>query len=109
MLLQSWSDPAKDQAGPIRVFPALPSAWKDVEFRDLRAEGAFLVSAKRSNGKTQWVRIKSLAGEPCFVKHGIEGPLRIEGSHTQTLEPSTTGIHRIELQKGGEVLLISGT
>jgi hypothetical protein len=33
----------------------------DVEFRDLRAEGAFLVSAKRSGGQTLWVRIKSLA------------------------------------------------
>jgi hypothetical protein len=106
MLLQSWSDPAKEQPGPIRVFPALPSSWKDVEFRDLRAEGAFLVSAKRSNGKTQWIRIKSLAGEPCFVKHDIEGPLRIEGTISQTLEPSATGIHRIDLQKGGEVVLI---
>ena len=107
MLLQSWSDPAKEEPGPIRVFPALPSSWKDAEFRDLRAEGAFLVSAKRSGGKTQWVRIKSLAGEPCFVKHGIDGPVRIHGAGKQTLEPSATGIHRIDLQKGGEVLLIS--
>jgi hypothetical protein len=106
MLLQSWSDPAQQQPGPIRLFPALPSTWKDVEFRDLRAEGAFLVSAKRSAGKTLWVRIKSLAGEPCFVKHGIEGPLRIEGAHTQTIEPSAPGIHRITLQKGEEVLLL---
>jgi hypothetical protein len=27
MLLQSWSDPANNQSGPIRVFPALPSSW----------------------------------------------------------------------------------
>ncbi len=65
MLIQSWTDPAKDESGPIRVFPALPSEWKDVEFRDLRTEGSFFVSAKRTDGKTQWVRIKSLAGEPC--------------------------------------------
>ena len=57
MLLQSWSDPAQAEAGPLRIFPALPSAWQDVEYHDLRAEGAFLVSAKRAGGRTQWVRI----------------------------------------------------
>ena len=51
MLIQSWSDPAKDEPGPIRIFPAVPTTWKDVEFHDLRAEGAFLVSAKRSAGR----------------------------------------------------------
>ena len=25
MLIQSWSDPTKEQSGPIRIFPALPS------------------------------------------------------------------------------------
>jgi hypothetical protein len=65
MLLQSWSDPTRDEPGPIRVFPACPAAWQDVTFRDLRAEGAFLVSAERRGGKTAWVRVKSLAGEPC--------------------------------------------
>lgn len=55
MLLQSWG-------GKIRVFPALPDVWQDVEFENLRAEGAFLVSACRKNGITQSVSIKSLAG-----------------------------------------------
>ena len=84
MLLQSWSDPAADEPGPIRVFPALPSAWKDVEFRDLRTEGAFLVSAKRTGGETEWVRIKSLAGEPCRVRPSIEGAIRLEGERDHT-------------------------
>ena len=53
------------------------------------------------------VTAKSLAGEPCFVKHGIEGPVRIEGSPTHPLEPSAPGIQRLDLQRGGEVLLIS--
>ncbi len=71
LLLQSWSDPATDEPVLIRVFPAVPAVWRDVEFQDLRAEGAFLVSAKRRAGKTEWVRIKSLAGEPCRVM--VEG------------------------------------
>jgi alpha-L-fucosidase 2 len=57
MLLQSWG-------GKIRVFPAVPDSWKDITIHNLRAEGGFLVSAARRNGKLQWVRITSLAGEP---------------------------------------------
>ncbi|MHC4439878.1 MAG: glycosyl hydrolase family 95 catalytic domain-containing protein [Planctomycetota bacterium] len=38
MLLQSYSD-------TIRLFPAVPADWKDISFKTLRAEGAFLVSA----------------------------------------------------------------
>lgn len=61
MLLQSWGD-------DIRVFPAVPGEWKDVTIHNLRAEGAFLVSAARRAGVTRWIRVKSLAGEPCRVK-----------------------------------------
>jgi alpha-L-fucosidase 2 len=52
MLLQSWG-------GKIRVFPATPAAWRDVSFDQLRAEGAFEVSARRQDGKTKSVSIKS--------------------------------------------------
>jgi len=38
MLLQSYN-------GYIRVFPAIPTAWKDVTFHRLRTEGGFLVDA----------------------------------------------------------------
>jgi len=61
MLLQSWG-------GKIRVFPAMPDKWTEASFDDLRTQGAFLVSAVRKNGQTQWVKIKSLMGEPCVVK-----------------------------------------
>jgi alpha-L-fucosidase 2 len=106
MLLQSWSDPAMDVPGPIRVFPALPTAWHDAEFHDLRAEGAFLISAKRSAGKTQWVRIHSLAGEPCLVKPAIDGPIRIEGDADAEIITLSPGIHQINLGKNREVLLV---
>lgn len=61
MLLQSWG-------GKIRVFPAVPTAWQDVVFENWRAEGGFLVSARRTGGETRFIRITSLAGEPCFVE-----------------------------------------
>lgn len=61
MLLQSWG-------GKIRIFPAMPDKWQEASFDKLRTQGAFLVSAVRQNRQTQWVKIKSLAGEPCVVK-----------------------------------------
>jgi len=107
MLIQSWSDPTKNQSGPIRIFPAVPSAWKDVEFRDLRTEGAFLVSAKRVGGKTEWIRIKSLAGEPCRVKPGINGEVHVisTGKRKITSKEVSPGIYQINMNKGEEVRL----
>ncbi|GHT44627.1 hypothetical protein AGMMS49965_20630 [Bacteroidia bacterium] len=61
LYLQSWG-------GTIRVFPALPSDWKEASFINLRAEGAFLVSAKRENGRTTFVQIISEAGGHCRVQ-----------------------------------------
>jgi len=105
MLIQSWSDPAADEPGPIRIFPAVPSAWKDIEFRDLRTEGAFLVSAKRADGKTKWVRVKSLAGEPCRVRPDLDGEVRIKNDRNLKLKQVSSGIYEIDMKKGDEVLL----
>lgn len=69
MLLQSWG-------GKLRVFPAVPEAWPELAYHDLRAEGAFLVSAVRRDAATQWIRVKSLAGEPCRIKTGWSGRIR---------------------------------
>ncbi|WP_344848606.1 glycosyl hydrolase family 95 catalytic domain-containing protein [Pedobacter jeongneungensis] len=55
MLIQSWGD-------KIRIFPAVPSGWKEVSFKQLRAEGAFLVSADMQNGQTKNIKINSLKG-----------------------------------------------
>jgi hypothetical protein len=106
MLLQSWSDPTRETPGPIRVFPALPTSWQDLEFHKLRAEGAFLISAKRSAGKTEWVRIHSLAGEPCLVQPAIDGPIRIEGDADANITTISPGIYQIDLGKNREVLLV---
>lgn len=60
MLLQSWG-------GTIRVFPTVPDCWGDAYFEDLRAEGAFLVSALRRKGEVRWVRVGSEVDGPCRV------------------------------------------
>ena len=84
-LLQSWGN-------EIHVFPAVPTAsnkWDEAVFHDLRAEGAFLVSARWQNGKTSWIRIKSLAGEPCRIKTDLPPSIvvRINGQPANAKSP----------------------
>ncbi len=43
LLLQS-------KQGYVELFPAVPNAWKNVSFTDLRTEGGFLVSASKKEG-----------------------------------------------------------
>ncbi len=50
MLIQSHT-------GTIRLFPAIPADWKDVSFRQLRAEGAFLVSARMEGGMVRSLEV----------------------------------------------------
>jgi alpha-L-fucosidase 2 len=92
-------------AGVIRVFPAVPGHWQDAAFRDLRAEGAFVVSALRKAGKTQWVRIRSEAGQPCRVRANLPGVVKVSGCTMRDLGDGTV---QLDLAKGGEALLYSG-
>ena len=55
MLLQSWNN-------RLRVFPAVPAKWTDIQIHQLRGEGGFLVSARREQLKTQWVFIQAESG-----------------------------------------------
>jgi hypothetical protein len=96
MLLQS-------HGGTLWIFPAVPAAWTDAVFHDFRAEGAFLVSALRAHGRTQWVRIRSLAGEQCRVRPGLPGPVQ----STTPLRTVGNGLYEIALAAGEEALLWS--
>ncbi|MEJ8638144.1 glycosyl hydrolase family 95 catalytic domain-containing protein [Streptomyces sp. MS2.AVA.5] len=100
MVCQSWG-------GVIRVFPALPAAWRKLVVHDFRTQGAFLLSAVRENGRTRWVRLRSEAGAPCVVRHGIEGPIEVRDGHGRRLtgEPAGDGAIRIRLRKGESALI----
>jgi alpha-L-fucosidase 2 len=65
MLMQSWG-------GIIRVFPAIPDVWYEAAFKDLRAEGAFIVSSRLEDKKVKYIKIKSEAGGICRVKNPFE-------------------------------------
>jgi alpha-L-fucosidase 2 len=55
MLLQSHT-------GVIHVFPAIPDSWKDARFENLRAVGAFLVSAVLEEGNVKELEIHAEKG-----------------------------------------------
>ena len=99
LLLQSWG-------GRIRVFPAVPSAWKQAAFHQLRAMDGFLVSAARDGGKTRWVSLLSEAGEPCILRVADwNGPLVVSGSRPHSATQTAPGEWRIDLGKGEQVLI----
>ncbi|HYK91324.1 MAG TPA: hypothetical protein VE398_21310 [Acidobacteriota bacterium] len=66
MLLQS-------QGGVVRIFPAIPSAWQNVGFTQLRAEGAFLVSASLKEGKLDSLQIMSEKGGKLRMQNPFRG------------------------------------
>ncbi|WP_202918167.1 glycosyl hydrolase family 95 catalytic domain-containing protein [Streptomyces cavernae] len=104
MLCQSWG-------GVVRVFPAVPPSWADVTLHDFRTQGAFLVSAVRTGGVTRFVRVRSLAGEPLVLRHGLTGgPVTAvlddgRPARTRVIDDTTVSI---DLPKGREVLLYAG-
>lgn len=84
LLLQS-------REGYIEVFPAVPKTWKEVAFTNLRAQGAFLVSARQSNGVPQYVQVKAekegllyirLPFKKYRIKGGRRWPLKTTGGNT---------------------------
>ncbi|WP_086565047.1 glycosyl hydrolase family 95 catalytic domain-containing protein [Streptomyces africanus] len=104
MFCQSWG-------GVIRVFPAVPTTWADVTLHDFRTQGAFLVSAVRKKGATRFIRVKSLAGEPLKLRHGLTGTLTVlldDGTPARTRDLGG-GTLAIDLPKGREVLVHSGS
>lgn len=100
MLLQSWG-------GVIRVFPAIPVSWKEASFDGLLAKGGFEVSAVRKNGQTQFIKIKSLAGQPCVLKTNLTGEIKSAGKRKFTVSKRSEGHLSIDLKRGEEVILYS--
>ncbi|SMP69354.1 hypothetical protein SAMN06265222_11211 [Neorhodopirellula lusitana] len=96
MLLQSWG-------GKIRVFPAVPDQWGDVAFRNLRTQGAFLVTAKKIKGATEFVSLSSEAGAPCVVQVDIPEPnIYINGnpSSAENVKQTEAGFYTVSLAAG---------
>ncbi|MFF0673944.1 glycoside hydrolase family 95-like protein [Streptomyces tendae] len=101
LLLDSWG-------GTLRVFPATPEEWPDAVVAGLRAPGAFLVDAARSDGRTDWVRVRSEAGEPLVLDHGVEGPFEVldENGGRRPWRPSGQRAVEVPLGRGESVVVV---
>ncbi len=63
----------------IYVLPDLHRDWKELQFENIRTEGAFMVSAQVTAGKTQEIRVKSLVGGPLRLAHGLGESFQLNG------------------------------
>lgn len=100
LLLQSVGD-------VIRLFPAWP-ADRDAAFRDLRAQGGFLVSAEQNGGRTIALTVTSTAGGPLRLL----SPWKTIGLQCASGEPEplacdARGIVRVETQPGTRLIFVS--
>jgi len=81
MLLQSHGMVGVSESEVVRVFPAVSERWADVSFDGLRAEGGWIVSARRSGGRTTRVEIVSPSGSSDRATRPEEiGPKAREGT-----------------------------
>ncbi|MGA2587264.1 MAG: glycoside hydrolase family 95-like protein [Candidatus Aminicenantales bacterium] len=94
MLLQSHT-------GVIHLFPAVPDSWKDISFNDLRAQGAFLVSAKKTNGQVMEVRIVSEKGGKLKLLNPFEFAFTVDGLWRRPSEK----LIELETRPGQEIRL----
>jgi alpha-L-fucosidase 2 len=94
MLLQSHT-------GTIRLFPALPASWAEAAFDGLRADGAFLVSARREGGRVTEVRIRSEKGGTFKLANPFTGPFTIDGRPATGTGPDI----RTKMKAGKTVVL----
>ncbi|MFE0379397.1 glycoside hydrolase family 95-like protein [Streptomyces inhibens] len=100
MVLQS-------HGGVLKVFPSVSRRWPDVSFATLRAQGAFLVDADRSAGRTRWIRVHSEAGTPLVLEHGIEGAVTVRDERGRPLpwKPAGQGRIAVRLPRGATAFI----
>ncbi|MDF7822733.1 hypothetical protein P4B35_01805 [Pontiellaceae bacterium B12227] len=92
LLLQSWG-------GVVRIFPAVPSKWKNVEYRDLLCEGAHMVSAKRVDGKTEWLELIAGKTGDVLIKTDLFKPITNNELEAVSRDGAFT-TYRVRLSRG---------
>ena len=98
MLLQSYS-------GVIEIFPAVPQSWKDISFNNLRTEGAFLISAAKTNGTIDEVTVKAEQGGTLHLKLPFK---TFYLSDTAKKYDIKDGIMIIEMSRGEHLTIKNG-
>jgi alpha-L-fucosidase 2 len=91
--------------GHIEIFPAVPAGWKDVSFKTLRTEGAFLISAKKADGITDEVIIIAEQGGVLRLKNPFKTFYITNLQKKYKLE---NDILELEMKKGETIIIKNG-
>lgn len=97
MLLQSY-------AGFLEIMPAVPASWRDISFDQLRAEGAFLVSAIKKAGIVTEIKIVSEKGGSATLKLPFKEYNTVRANQVKVV-PLKEGFIQFIFKKGGQVIL----
>ena len=92
--------------GHIEVFPAIPTTWRNVSFKTLRAEGAFLVSAKMENAVISEVTVTAERGGTLKLKKKPFKTFYLDD--TQKKYELENGILIIPMKKGETITIKNG-
>ncbi|MDP4206918.1 MAG: hypothetical protein Q8859_13090, partial [Bacteroidota bacterium] len=98
MLLQSY-------AGFIEIMPAVPTSWKDISFQKLRAEGAFLISARKAKGQIEEVVISSEKGGSTILKIPFKTSWKVESKDNANIKQMDDNFLRLSFKAGGKIVL----
>ena len=104
LYMQDWGD-------KIRVFYGTPSAWRNASFINLRAKGAFLVSASRQEGKNVFIQVESEKGGLCRLQTGMpSASIQVRSDKGKsvpfTLVSEDNGVIEIDM-KAGDVVQVT--
>lgn len=91
--------------GVIEIFPAVPDSWKDVSFKTLRAEGAFLISAEKENGVPSQVSITAEQGGKLKIKKPFK---TFYITNLQKKYKMENGVLEVEMKKGETISVKNG-
>lgn len=97
MLLQSY-------AGFIEIMPAVPAAWQNIAFKQLRAEGAFLVDAVKKNGRVTEIKIVSEKGGTAKLKLPFQ-KWKVASANGITVGKAGHGFMELNCKPGGSIFL----
>ncbi len=93
--------------GYIEVFPAVPADWKNVSFKNLRAEGAFIISAKIENKVPVKVEVKAERGGTLHIKQPFKTWI-VKGVARSQIKEEAPGILSVNMKKEQLIIFENG-
>lgn len=91
--------------GIMKVFPAIPDHWRNASFYGMRAEGAFLVSAKYKDGQITKAEVFSEKGSVLRLYNNIAKAVLVKRDYLGTEEIMSDDIIDIPTHVGETIIL----